>query len=238
MGDRVHQVSYLFRRRLVVYQADGPTISFEQTYIPSEGERARRATSSHLRRLFSDPNSSIPASPELRTTFSPLPSVPASPSLSSTPDDRTHSPMSSTETTASSHASESPLVPPVTHQAPPYIPDLLPGGPSLHPGKGDGLEPGLTVSTGEPPCPVLTSLRSSTRDLLATKTNADDDSHTDSDSTICAERPDVMSFVPAEEGNRSGSEGAISQRPTKVRRPRPVPSIASKFRNICKTYLA
>lgn len=68
----------------------------------------------------------------------------------------------------------------------------------------------------------------SMRDLLGLRPTADEDSHTDSDSTVCADPPRGITFMPLEDENRSESEELVAQRPVKFRRPRPVPSIASK----------
>lgn len=72
------------------------------------------------------------------------------------------------------------------------------------------------------------------RSLTVGKPSADEDAHTDSDSTVCAEPPRPVAFLPLplQEESRSESEDAISQRPIKARRPRPVSSIASKSYSI------
>lgn len=72
------------------------------------------------------------------------------------------------------------------------------------------------------------------RNLTVVKPSADEDAQTDSDSTVCAEPPRPVAFLPLplQEESRSESEDAISQRPIKARRPRPVSSIASKLYSI------
>jgi hypothetical protein len=81
----------------------------------------------------------------------------------------------------------------------------------------------------EPVTAFAVGKMTSMRDLLAMRPSADEDGHTDSDSTVCADPPRAITFMPPEDENRSESEEVIAQRPVKFKRPRPVPSIASEF---------
>lgn len=120
----------------------------------------------------------------------------------------------------------------------PSLPNVLPDIPTFRSAKDEGSILGLPQNAEDPSFLTWTNSRSSTRDLLAMKADADaDSSHTDSDSTICAERSDPVSFVPPVDENRSESEEGISQRPVRMRRPRPVPSIASTSLKIIRTKL-
>lgn len=207
--------------------------SFEQAYIPSEGEKARRATSSHLRRLFSDPNSSIPASPDLKATFNPLPSVPASPILGAAQGGEPRVAAAAQESGGSSIMSllseSTTMSPTSSSEGLPAACDVLPDMPALRLTAENVAILGDAHKLTQPTAESAGRSSTATRDSIVVKPTADEDNRTDSDSTVCAEPPRTMTFRLPDDENRSESEEAVSQRPIKARRPRPVPSIASEY---------
>lgn len=121
-----------------------------------------------------------------------------------------------------------PLAPAISSEGLPAAHEALPDIPTLKLTEENAtlLENSLEQATA-PMQPQL-DRRISVRSLPAGKPSADEDTQTDSDSTVCADPPRNMSFIGPVGENASESEGRLAQRPIKARRARPVPSIASE----------
>lgn len=222
-------------------------LSFEQQYIPTDAERARRATSTQLRRLFSDPSSSAPPSPDLRGSFSPVPTRPTSPQSMNMPHLAPLGDLPATQLSFSAVLGN--MVPSSASSAGTVSSGTLSGAIS----PVDELA-GLQLDLGRIDLPSLQLTEANVAQLDSTLPNGSDagpDSAmtsnmeasfpqsgpaaaetegSDSDSTVCAEPPRQSLQVAAWDGARSESEDpdtALAMKPFKLRKPKPVPSIAN-----------
>lgn len=222
--------------------------SFEQKFIPSDAERAKRMTSSHLRRLFSDPNSSVPPSPDFRSTFSPLPSLPTSPLLTATPFPPVQEHVGARQLSAEpSSMGPADRATPTSDARVSHKPadksgsQLKTDDPALRLTQenlsqlagNDGVAPPIAadaqsvIDHGETSQPVT---RAHSPGVAASNIRKERVSESDSDSTVCAEPPKIHTAFQALEGLKSESEDldtGLAMRPYRIRKPKPVPSIAS-----------
>ena len=203
-------------------------------------------TSTHLRRLFSDTNSSAPPSPDIRgsfsfSTLSPLPSVPPSPVLASMPA----VPESHLRTL---HLGTEMVTSPDSGLAMPHTsPMVLTSDVCLNVASGSQLTqanvaqlPGLGVEIVDDSI-YSSSIIDHGKNAFAANINtlplkANQIEDTDSETTVCAEPMRTPGTFKPFEDTKSESEDLLSDghaiRPYRMRRPKPVASIASSFASV------
>lgn len=196
-------------------------------------------TSTHLRRLFSDPNSSVPNSPDLRGNFSPMPSVPSSPLYGTGGfGDTTYVPHSLAQLAGLGLTpSEAGSLTPSSISETSSTGDSAAG--SF--GHGDnGVHPRLTAAnlakivedaSSEQPTDLDSIVDHGESAPLNSTTKSEQCDGSDSDSTVCAEPIVNRRAMEDFDSMRSESEDidtGLAMRPFKVRKAKAVPSIASK----------